>query len=58
MPNSPKTEPEPEPEIEIGREWINPISGMSYTWDGKVWVSSGEYPYGANPMGLLGDTVG
>ncbi len=44
-----------EPEHKIGDGWINPISGMEYRWNGNVWVSTGEYPYGSNPMGFLGD---
>lgn len=39
----------------IGTIWINPISGLEYKWNGKVWMSTGKYPYGTNPMGFLGD---
>jgi hypothetical protein len=34
---------------------VNPVSGLEYKWDGKVWVSTGRYPFGPNPMGILGD---
>lgn len=39
------------------KRWLNPISGQEYTWDAvaSVWVPTGKYPLGANPMGFLGD---
>lgn len=42
-----------------GRQWMNPISGLLYRWDARKqrWVSTGIYPYGANPMGFLGDSA-
>jgi hypothetical protein len=39
----------------VGTEWINPVSGLLYRWDGRCWKSTGRYPYGPNPMGLLGE---
>jgi len=33
--------------------WVSPITGLEYTWDGHVWRSTGRYPYGMNPMGLI-----
>lgn len=35
---------------DIGDEWIHPITGMEYRWDGEFWRATGNYPYGRNPL--------
>lgn len=37
-----------------GQVWVNLVTGLEYRWDGKVWVSTGKYPYGRDPMALMG----
>jgi hypothetical protein len=39
----------------VGETWINPVSGLEYKWDGRVWRTTGRFPFGPNPMGLLGE---
>lgn len=38
-----------------GETWLNQITGQEYKWSAarKVWVGTGRYPYGSNPMGFL-----
>lgn len=37
------------------KQWLNLVTGQNYDWneERKVWVPTGEFPYGADPMGLI-----
>lgn len=35
-----------------GDTWYNLVNGYMYIWTGSVWRSTGECPYGENPMGF------
>jgi hypothetical protein len=36
-----------------GDQWMHPITGTVYVFDGENYVSTSEKPYGTDPMGVL-----